>query len=125
MAAAAPRDARSAGSADRSLAASPPCAAAVASTRAAAADLAGSCGGLSRRCIIFCAVYFHSKTDPGTRFAIRSGHITNYGPSWFQDQQKFGQFTPGDLAVIAFAYLGADDAASRKGRLHVSEARRG
>lgn len=69
--------------------------------------------------IIFCAVYFHSKTDPGTRFAIRNGQITNYGPAWW-DQQKFGPVTPGDLAVIAFAYIGVVTRLG-KGRLHVSE----
>jgi hypothetical protein len=69
--------------------------------------------------IIFCAIYFHSKTDPGTRFAIRNGALTNYGPAWW-DQQKFGPVTPGDLAVIAFAYMGAV-ARLGSGRLHISE----
>ncbi len=68
--------------------------------------------------IIFCAVYFHSKTDPGTRFAIRNGQLANYGPSWW-DQQKFGSFTPGDLAVFAFAYAGFIERL-RTGRLHVA-----
>ncbi len=55
--------------------------------------------------ILFSAVYFHSKLDPGTRFAIKNlGPSPNYGPSWFQDQ-KFGPFTPADLATFAFAYL--------------------
>ena len=41
------------------------------------------------------------------RFAIRNGTASRTtAPSW-SDQQKFGQFTPGDLAVIAFAYIGA------------------
>ncbi len=55
--------------------------------------------------ILFCAVYFHSKTDPGIRFAVKHSGLTNYGPSWWT-QQKFGQFTPGDVAVFAFAYAG-------------------
>ena len=67
--------------------------------------------------IIFCAVYFHSKTDPGTRFAIETARSTNYGPSWW-DQQKFGPFTPGDLAVFAFAYTGLIERLGT-GRLHV------
>lgn len=67
--------------------------------------------------IIFCAVYFHSKTDPGTRFAIRNGQLANYGPSWW-DQQKFGPLTPGDLMVFAFAYAGFIERL-RTGRLHV------
>jgi hypothetical protein len=55
--------------------------------------------------LLLCAVYFHSKLDPGTRFAIKNfGPSPDYGPSWFQDQ-KFGPFTPADLATFAFAYL--------------------
>ena len=72
----------------------------VASTRAGAADLPW---WVIIVLLVFCAVYFHSKLDPGTRFAIRMGH-TNYGPSWFQNQ-SFGQFAPADLAIIGFAYL--------------------
>ena len=59
---------------------------------------------------------------PGVRFAIRNGTITNYGPSWW-DQQKFGQFTPGDLAVIGFAYIGAiARLSSRRTQLHTRTA---
>jgi|tagenome__1003787_1003787.scaffolds.fasta_scaffold20975321_2 hypothetical protein len=50
------------------------------------------------------AVYFHSKVDPGTRFAFKQGDL-NYGPSWFQVEQ-FGPFTPAELFTFAFAYLG-------------------
>lgn len=71
------------------------------------ADIARFAGWCFAAFIIFTAIYYHSRTaDPGVRFAIRNGTITDYGPSWW-DQQKFGQFTPGDLAVIAFAYIGA------------------
>ena len=60
--------------------------------------------------------------DPGVRFAIRNGTITNYGPSWW-DQQKFGQFTPGDLAVIGFAYIGViARLSSRRMQLHTRTA---
>ena len=48
-------------------------------------------------------MYFHRSIDPGDRFQIKAGN-DNYGPSWFQDK-KFGQLTPADLAMIAFAYL--------------------
>jgi hypothetical protein len=69
------------------------------------ADIAGFVGWCIATVIVFSAVYYHSKTDPGLRFAIKNGAITNYGPSWW-DQQKFGAFTPGDLVVLAFAYVG-------------------
>ena len=68
--------------------------------------------------ILFCAIYFHSKTDPGIRFAVKHSGLTNYGPSWWT-QQKFGQFTPGDVAVIAFAYVGFIERL-RSGRMAMS-----
>ena len=68
--------------------------------------------------ILFCAIYFHSKTDPGIRFAVKHSGLTNYGPSWWT-QQKFGQFTPGDVAVIAFAYVGFVERL-RSGRMAMS-----
>ena len=68
--------------------------------------------------ILFCAIYFHSKTDPGIRFAVKHSNLTNYGPSWWT-QQKFGQFTPGDVAVFAFAYVGLVERL-RTGRLSIS-----
>ncbi|MGZ4482499.1 MAG: hypothetical protein ACXVY5_09860, partial [Gaiellales bacterium] len=59
----------------------------------------GSLWWVATALILFSAVYFHSKLDPGTRFAIKNfGPSPNYGPSWFQDQ-KFGPFTPADLAT--------------------------
>ena len=69
--------------------------------------------------ILFCAVYFHSKTDPGIRFAVRNSGLQNYGPSWW-DQQKFGPFTPGDLAVFEFAYVGVV-ARLHTGRMAISQ----
>ena len=72
----------------------------VSSARAGAADLPW---WVIIVLLVFCAVYFHSKLDPGTRFAIRMGHV-NYGPSWFQNQ-SFGQLAPADLAILGFAYL--------------------
>lgn len=68
--------------------------------------------------ILFCAIYFHSKTDPGLRFAIKHTGLTNYGPAWCW-QQKFGQFTPGDVAVFAFAYIGLVERL-RTGRMAIS-----
>ena len=68
--------------------------------------------------ILFCAIYFHSKTDPGIRFAVKHSGLTNYGPSWWT-QQKFGQFTPGDVAVFVFAYAGLVER-FRTGRLGIS-----
>lgn len=52
---------------------------------------------------LLAAVYFHSKTDPGQRFAFKQGD-PNYGPAWFEVQQ-FGPFTPADVATVAFLYL--------------------
>jgi O-antigen ligase len=69
------------------------------------ADIARVLGWCVATVIIFTAVYFHSKTDPGIRFLLRNDAAANYGPAWW-DQQKFGPFTPGDLTVIAFAYVG-------------------
>lgn len=83
------------------------------------ADIARFASWTLAAVIIFCAVYFHSKTDPGTRFAIRNSGLTNYGPSWW-DQPKFGKLAPGDLAVLAFAYLGLV-ARLGNGRLHISQ----
>ncbi len=68
--------------------------------------------------ILFCAIYFHSKTDPGIRFAVKHSGLTNYGPSWWT-QQKFGQFTPGDVAVFMFAYAGLIER-FRTGRMAIS-----
>ena len=68
--------------------------------------------------ILFCAIYFHSKTDPGIRFAVKHSGLTNYGPSWWT-QQKFGQFTPGDVAVFMFAYAGIIER-FRTGRMGIS-----
>jgi hypothetical protein len=68
--------------------------------------------------ILFCAIYFHSKTDPGLRFAIKHSGLTNYGPAWCW-QQKFGPFTPGDVAVFAFAYAGMVERL-RTGRMAIS-----
>jgi hypothetical protein len=67
--------------------------------------------------IIYCAVYFHTATDPGIRFAIKNSGL-NYGGSWW-DQQKLGPFTPGDAAVFAFAYVGLI-LRLRSGRIHIS-----
>ena len=72
----------------------------VASARSGAADLPW---WVIIALLVFCAVYFHSKLDPGTRFSIRMGHV-NYGPSWFQNQ-SLGPFAPADLAILGFAYL--------------------
>ena len=70
------------------------------------ADIARFAGWCFAAFIIFTAIYYHSRTaDPGVRFAIRNGTITDYGPSWW-DQQKFGQFTPGDLAVRRIGHFG-------------------
>jgi O-antigen ligase len=54
--------------------------------------------------LLAAAVYFHSNADPGTRFAVRMGGATKFGPTWF-DAQKFGPFTPGDMMVACFGYL--------------------
>ena len=69
------------------------------------ADVGRFAGWAAAALIVFASVYFHSKTDPGVRLAIKSGSLQNYGPAWW-DEQKFGSFTPGDVAVFAFAYVG-------------------
>jgi O-antigen ligase len=81
------------------------------------AELARFAGWAAAAVIIYCAVYFHSNTDPGVRYAIKNSGLS-YNGSWW-DSQKLGPFTPGDAAVFAFAYFGLI-ARLRRGRIHIS-----
>lgn len=81
------------------------------------AELGRFAGWAAAAVILYCAVYFHSNTDPGIRYAIKNSGL-NYGGSWW-DAQKLGPFTPGDAAVFAFAYVGLL-LRLRSGRIHIS-----
>ena len=69
--------------------------------------------------ILAIALIFHTSTDPGTRFEVKTTGKDNFGPSWF-DQQKYGPFTPADVLTFGFAYLALIYRVTREGGLHLS-----